>query len=94
MGEKRHKGLLEKTAGAFQLPGDVVAGLPCVRLVGREEFYMLNHRGILAYGEEEIHISGGRIRVLVRGRNLQLRAMNPTDLVITGEISAVELDGD
>ena len=37
---------------------------------------------------------GGRIRVLVRGRNLQLRAMNPTDLVITGEICAVELDGD
>ncbi len=52
---------------------------------------MEQHRGILAYGSEEIHISGGKMVVRVKGSGLELRAMNPTELLITGKISAVEL---
>ena len=47
-------------------------------------------RGILAYGPEEIHISGGSLVVLVRGSGLELRAMSPEELLITGTITAVE----
>lgn len=89
---RKQDGILEKTARAFGIPGDVVAGLPSVQVVGRHEVYMHNHRGIVAYGEEEIHISGGKILIRVRGHGLQLRSMNPEDLVITGDIFAVELD--
>ena len=88
----KRKNLLEKTAKAFDLPGDVLAGMTCVKLVGREELYLQNHRGILAYGEEEILISGGRLMIRVRGDGLRLRSMTPSDLVITGTISAVELE--
>ena len=52
---------------------------------------MQQHRGILAYGPEEIHISGGKLVVQVKGANLELRAMTPTELLITGEIHTVEL---
>ena len=55
--------LLERTAEALELPGDVVAGLPRVELTGDRELRMENHRGILAYGAEEIQISGGRLVV-------------------------------
>ena len=47
---------------------------------------------ILAYREEEILISGGRLMIRVRGDGLRLRSMTPSDLVITGTISAVELE--
>ena len=83
--------LLEKTAEAFDLPGDVVAGLPRVELLGDRQLRMENHRGILAYGEEEIHVSGGKLIVKVRGRGLALRAMNASELLITGEIAGVDL---
>lgn len=92
MDGKKRKGLLERTASAFSLPGDVLAGLSCVQLVGREELYLQNHRGILAYGEEEILISGGKLLIRVRGSGLKLRSMTATDLVITGTITAVELE--
>ena len=42
------------------------------------------------YGESEIHISGGSLVVLVRGSGLELRAMTPEELLITGTITAVE----
>ena len=87
----RRESLLEKTAEAFGLPGDVVAGLPRVELLGDRQLRMENHRGILAYGEEEIHVSGGKLIVKVRGRGLALRAMNASELLITGEIAGVDL---
>lgn len=89
MGEKA--GLLVRMSRAFDVPGDVVAGMPRIQLIGTEELRMENHRGILAYGPDEIHISGGKMVVQVRGSGLELRAMNPTELLITGVIRAVEL---
>ena len=73
------------------MPGDVVAGLPRIELIGSGELRMEGHRGILAYGPEEIHISGGKLVVRVKGSGLELGAMDPTQLLITGEISSVEL---
>ncbi len=91
MDEKRRQGLLEKTARAFDLPVDAVAGLPRVELVGDGELRMENHRGILSYGTQEIHISGGAFGVRVCGEELELRTMNSLELLITGRIRAVEL---
>ena len=53
---------------------------------------MENHRGILSYGEDEILLSGGRVMIRVRGTSLRLRSMTAEDLVITGLITAVELE--
>ena len=91
--EKKQKkdGLLVKTAELFDLPGDVVAGLPRVELTGNRELRMENHKGILAYGGEEIHISGGRMVVKVRGTDLELKSMNANELLIGGIISGVDL---
>lgn len=84
-------GLLIRASRMFDLPADAVAGLPRIELIGSQELRMEQHRGILAYGPEEIHISGGRMVVRVKGKELELRAMDPTELLITGEISSVEL---
>lgn len=89
--EENRKGLLEKTAEVLDLPGDVVAGLPHIEITGSHELRMENHKGILAYGSEEIHISGGRMVIKVRGRGLELRAMNAGQLLITGTIQGVDL---
>ena len=91
--ERRAKkeSLLEKTAEVFDLPGDVVAGLPRVEITGSRELRMENHKGILAYGTDEIHVSGGKLIVKIRGRDLELKAMNASELLITGEIAGIDL---
>ena len=87
----RRSGLLEKTAEALDLPADALAGLPRLELVGDKELRMENHKGILAYGSEEIHISGGVFVVTVVGRNWELRAMTGLELLITGKIEQILL---
>ena len=92
MGKRpRREGFLERTAQVFDLPGEVV-GLPRVELTGRGELRMENHRGILAYGREEIIVSGGKLLIKVKGDGLELKAMNGDELLITGTVTAVELE--
>ena len=83
--------LLVRASRAFDVPADVLGGLPRIELIGTGELRMEQHKGILAYGPEEIHISGGKLVVRVKGSELELRAMTPTELLITGEICVVEL---
>lgn len=87
----RREGLLEKTVELLDLPADALAGLPRVELVGDREVRMENHHGILAYGEEEIHVSGGPFIIKIIGKNLNLRAMTGLELLITGRITGIEL---
>ena len=88
MGEK--EGILLRASGLFDLPADALAGAPRVEIIGDGELRMGPHRGFLAYGSEEIHISGGRLVVVVRGGGLELKAMTPEELLVTGTITAVE----
>ena len=88
---RKKEGLLEKTAQIFDIPGETV-GLPRVEVTGRREVRMENHKGILAYGKEEIVVSGGRIMIRVRGEDLELKAMTGSQLLITGMVSSVELE--
>lgn len=87
---ERKESVLEKTAGALDLPCDVVAGLPRMELLGDREFRMEYHRGILSYGANEIRIGGGKLSVCLKGDGLELRAMNPEELLITGRILSLE----
>ncbi len=87
---ERKESLLERASQALDLPGDALAGMPRIELLGDRELRMEYHRGILAYGTEEIHISGGKLVVRVRGTGLELRSMNPAELLITGQILSLD----
>ena len=89
--KQRRPGLLERTAELLDLPADALAGLPRLELVGDKELRMENHKGILAYGSEEIHISGGIFVVEITGSGLELRAMTGLELLITGRIEQIRL---
>lgn len=93
MGEKgqRRPRLLEKAAETFDLPADVIAGLPRLELVGDSQLRMENHKGILAYGTQEIHVSAGVFGVKICGEGLELRVMNALELLITGRITAIQM---
>ena len=91
MSAERRESLLERASQVLDIPADAVAGLPRLELLGDRELRMEYHSGILAYGTEEIHISGGKLVVRVRGAGLELRSMNPTELLITGRIASLEL---
>ena len=82
--------LLTEAAEMFDLPADVVAGLPHVELMGNRQFYMERHRGILSYSGEEIAINAEKMIVRVYGEGLELVSMTGDALRIHGSIRRVE----
>ena len=88
---KRNGGrMLSTVAELFDLPADIVAGLPRLEMVGDRQLYLERHMGILAYSETQIDVNtaGGVLRVT--GEGLSLLAMTGEEVRIGGRIAAVE----
>ena len=83
--------LRERMAELFDLPGDLVAGLFHLQMLGERQVLLEGHGGIVAYAPEciDINVRGGVLRL--RGAELTLRAMTAEELRIAGRIDAVEL---
>jgi len=90
--EKRRKenGVLTQVAELFDLPADVVAGLPRLEMIGSRQLYVEHHAGILAYSQEQIDTNTAAGVLRVRGGELSLLAMTGEELRIGGRIDAVE----
>ena len=87
---KKDKTILSEAAELFDLPADVVAGLPHVEMIGSGHFYMEHHRGILSYSGEEIAVNAEKMIVRVFGEGLELVSMTGDALRIQGAIRRVE----
>ena len=90
MAAEAKDGLWVRAARLFDLPQDILGDTPRVEILGHEEFRMGPHRGILSYGTDGSHISGGKLVVRVTGSNLEIRAMTPAEVLITGTLESVE----
>ena len=86
----REGGVLSAVAELFDLPADVVAGLPHLEMVGSRQLYLEHHTGILAYSEEQTDANTTAGVLRVRGQRLTLLAMTGEELRIGGRIDAVE----
>ena len=87
---KREKKVLSEAAELFDLPADMVAGLPHVEMMGNSRFYMEHHRGIISYSDREIDISGQGMILRLQGEKLELVSMTGDALRIHGTICRVE----
>ena len=87
---KRDKNIWLGAAELFDLPPDLVAGLPHMEMLGDRYFYMERHKGILSYSGEEIDINGETCIVRIFGRDLELTSMTGDQLRIQGSISRLE----
>nr|WP_325182697.1 YabP/YqfC family sporulation protein [uncultured Oscillibacter sp.] len=89
----RDGGVLDTVAELFDLPADVVAGLPRLEMVGSRQLYLEHHTGLLAYTEEQIDANTAAGVLRVRGQGLNLMAMTAGELRIGGKIASVEWVG-
>jgi sporulation protein YqfC len=87
---RKENGVLSEVAELFDLPADVVAGLPRLEMVGSRQLYLEHHTGILAYSDTQIDVNTTAGVLRVRGKRLTLLAMTAEEVRLGGAISAVE----
>ena len=86
----REDSVLTSVAELFDLPADLLAGLPRLEMVGGRQLYLEHHTGLLSYSEQQIdaNTSAGVLRI--RGERLTLMAMTAGELRIGGRIDSLE----
>ncbi len=75
----------------FDLPAELVPGVPKLTLSGGSEVLIENHEGLKSYTRDLIEVRGRNMLMQIRGEDLELTAMTRNELVIKGIIVAVEL---
>lgn len=87
---KEQGGLLSGVAELFDLPQDVVAGLPRLELIGNRQLYLEHHAGLLSYSEEQIDVNTPVGVLRIRGSRLTLLVMTVGEVRLGGRIDQIE----
>jgi sporulation protein YqfC len=84
----------QQVSDFLEIPGDIILDLPKITLMGGLQLVVENHRGILKYGAEEIHINTSEGELIVKGRELRLRSILPEEILVEGKIKSIAFGGD
>ncbi len=80
---------MTRVSELFGLPGDVVAGLCHMEVLGDRELFLEGHHGILSYSDEQVDINTGDAVVRVEGEHLDLCHMSDREVRVRGQITHV-----
>ena len=58
--DKRREAISKAMAEFLEIPKDLVLDLPKVTVIGRNELYLENHKGIIEYGLERLRVNLSR----------------------------------
>lgn len=86
---RERPGMLDSVAELFDLPADVVAGLPRMEMIGSRQLYLEHHMGLLSYSETQIDANTAAGVLRITGARLTLLAMTAEELRVGGRIDAV-----
>jgi sporulation protein YqfC len=88
--EKRKDVIRQAMAEFLDIPKDLVLDLPKVTIVGRNELYIENHRGIIEYSLDRLRINLSRGFLEIEGSGLEIRALMADEMKISGEVRAIK----
>lgn len=77
----------------FDLPEDVVLGLPRLVLLGDLQVLIEHHEGLAEFGPERVVVHTAKGDVAVRGAHLTVGAVDRDTVVLTGQVRSVEFLG-
>ena len=87
---KKIRELPGELAEKIQVPGEIIPAAGIITVTAGRYALVQDHRGIVEYSEERIVLALKRGKLNLTGSNLQLKAMNGGELIITGRIQNVE----
>ena len=74
----------------MELPKESILNLPLITILGREELFIENYKGIIEYSDETVRISTGIGVLKIEGRGLFLKSILPESITLMGTFTAVQ----
>ncbi|NLL70572.1 MAG: sporulation protein YqfC [Epulopiscium sp.] len=80
----------KKITNWLEFPKEVILDLPVISLIGQEELYLENYKGMIEYNDERMRISTSCGILKIEGRGLHLKVMTTENIVVTGTLLRIE----
>ncbi len=79
----------ERLSRTFELPFNVLEGLPEIELLGNREAVIEHCQGVLEYDDKVVRINAGKLVVRITGRNLMLKYMTGDGVMVEGYFTSI-----
>jgi sporulation protein YqfC len=90
--DKNRKNMIDRAVDAFDLPGEVLAGMPKLTVTGNRRLHVECHKGIVEYDGSLIAVNGGAVLLKIRGEGLEIISMSAEEILIRGLFTAIEFE--
>ena len=88
---KQERKIIKQTlTNIFDLPKEITMNLPLISIIGNEELFIENYKGVIEYTEEKIRLNTACGILKVDGRKLFLKQITAENITITGNILSME----
>ena len=88
--EKETLDLKRVITGMLDLPRELTMNLPIISMVGSEELFIENYKGVIEYTEEKVRINTSCGILKIEGKKIFLKQITAENISLTGKITALE----
>ena len=82
----------KKIADSFELPKDIVLGIPIVTCYGSDQMTIENHKGILEFNDKYINVRALDCTIKITGRNLEIKEFAKDIIIISGCLESIHYE--
>ncbi|MGI5901676.1 MAG: YabP/YqfC family sporulation protein [Desulfitobacteriia bacterium] len=84
---------LQKQAGEIlEFPSDILGQGPKITIIGRSEMIVEHYKEVIHFGAEEIILSTAEGNVVIKGRELVILTVLPTEINLKGRLLQVSFE--
>lgn len=87
--DKRREAITKAMADFLEIPKDLVLDLPKITIIGRNEIYLENHRGIIEYLPNRLRINLTRGFIEIDGSDLEIKSLMPDEISVSGIVNGI-----
>lgn len=79
----------EKFSKAMELPKELLMNISRMTIIGNEDIYIENYKGIVEYEENVIRLSNN---ITIYGSKLNIEEITENEIMITGNVLNIEFE--
>ncbi len=83
------KSIKEKFSDMMELPKELLLDIPRITMLGNEDVFVENYKGIIEYCEDIIRLNN---KINIYGTKLNVEEITDMEILISGKINTIEFE--
>lgn len=87
----KNSNIKTRISDSLDLPKEVTLNIPILKVTGKNDISIENHRGIIEYSSEILRINSNIGIIKIIGKNLYIKEISKEEIFIVGDVNIIEI---